>query len=83
MRGIAVLSPAKNRFKQIYPMRGTWVATSTPKKQANNDVGEGQVTDKADPVVAFSKPPPFMPVLGPLVILSLFDASSSRDSSDD
>ncbi|XP_059642901.1 uncharacterized protein LOC132284790 [Cornus florida] len=86
MRGTAALLPAKNIFKQIHPTKRTWgiVATSTPKKQENNDVGEGHVTvDKADPIVAFSKPPPLPPVLGPIVVLSLFETWSSRDSSDD
>ncbi|KAK7860688.1 hypothetical protein CFP56_033180 [Quercus suber] len=87
MRGTAVLSPAKYKFKQIYPLRRSWgtVATSTPKKRGNNNSGEeGPVTkEKNDPIVAFSRPPPLPPVLGPLVALSLLETWSSRDSNDD
>ncbi|KAK7860756.1 hypothetical protein CFP56_033175 [Quercus suber] len=61
------------------------VATSTPKKRGNNNSGEeGPVTkEKNDPIVAFSRPPPLPPVLGPLVALSLLETWSSRDSNDD
>lgn len=59
-------------------------AASMPKKQIDNDVGEGQIMkEKADPIVALSKPPPLPPVLGPLVVLSLLETCFSRDSSDD
>jgi hypothetical protein len=61
------------------------VATSTPKKQGNNNPGEeGPITkEKNDPIVALSRPPRLPPVLGPLVALSLFDTWSSRDGNDD
>ncbi|KAH7513888.1 uncharacterized protein LOC107430187 [Ziziphus jujuba] len=87
MRGIAALTPAKNKFKQIYPLKGSWgnAATSTPKKQRNNEPGEerGPVTKEKDvPVVAFSRPPPLPPVVGPLVLLSLLETWSGRDGND-
>lgn len=61
------------------------VATSLPKKQENNNTGEeGPITkEKNGPIVAFSRPPPLPPVLGPLVALSLLETWSSRDSNDD
>ncbi|OAY56459.1 uncharacterized protein LOC110608657 [Manihot esculenta] len=88
MRGIAALSlPAKYKFKQVYPVAGSWgtVATSTPKKQEINDSGGGRrvLNEKTDPIVAFSRPPPLPPVLGPLMALSLFEMWSSHDSGDD
>ncbi|CBI34376.3 hypothetical protein AAG906_034028 [Vitis piasezkii] len=87
MRGTAALLPAKNKLKQIYPPKGTWgsASTSTLKREGNNDFREqGTITnEKIDPIVAFSKPPPLPPVLGPLVALSLLEAWWSRDSNDD
>ncbi|XP_057994485.1 uncharacterized protein LOC110656114, partial [Hevea brasiliensis] len=61
------------------------VATSTPKKQKNNDSGEGRrvLNEKTDPIAAFSRPPSLPPVLGPLVALSLFEMWSSHDGDDD
>ena len=60
-------------------------STSTLKREGNNDFREqGTITnEKIDPIVAFSKPPPLPPVLGPLVALSLLEAWWSRDSNDD
>ncbi|KAM1025022.1 hypothetical protein ACFX14_038120 [Malus domestica] len=87
MRGIAVLSPAKIIFKQLYPMKGSWgtLVSSTPKKLGNNDNGEGGIVtkEKTEPMVAFSRPPPLPPVFGPLLLLSLLETWSSRDSNDD
>ncbi|PQM38476.1 uncharacterized protein Pyn_03747 [Prunus yedoensis var. nudiflora] len=88
MRGLAALSPAKIKlFKQAYPMKGSWgtVATSTPKRQGNNDPGEGGLVaeQKTEPIVAFSRPPPLPPVFGPLLLLSLLETWWSRDNNDD
>ncbi|GKV23160.1 hypothetical protein SLEP1_g32925 [Rubroshorea leprosula] len=87
MRGIALFLPTKFRFKQIYPMARSWgtVFTTTPKKLVeNNDSKEaGAISNgKTDPIVAFSRPPPIPPFLGPLVALSLLEMWSSRDSDD-
>ncbi|KAJ1416131.1 hypothetical protein SESBI_17653 [Sesbania bispinosa] len=87
MRGLVLLT-AKNRFKQIYPLNGSRgiLATSTPKKQENNESGEmGLATNKEmiDPIVTFSRPPPLPPVLGPLVALSLLEAWWNRPTDDD
>ncbi|KAL6979557.1 hypothetical protein U1Q18_021218 [Sarracenia purpurea var. burkii] len=86
MCGRARLPPASNIFKQIYNGKRPWVATSILKKQESPGIGvEGQKTtyDKVDPIVAFSKPPSFPPILGPLVAYSLFDTLSSWDNNDD
>ncbi|TXG50555.1 hypothetical protein EZV62_023079 [Acer yangbiense] len=87
MRGIAALIPAKHRLKQIYTITESWgkLATSTPKKHVNNDSTEGvPITKvKAEPIVAYSKPPPLPPVIGPLVALSLLETLSSRNGDDD
>lgn len=61
------------------------VATSTPKKQVNVDATEGAsiTKEKAEPIVAFGRPPPLPPVLGPLVALSLLETWWSCDGDDD
>ncbi|KAF9615480.1 hypothetical protein IFM89_023738 [Coptis chinensis] len=55
----------------------------SPKKHGN-DIGEGgsPVTDeKAEPIVAFSKPP-HPPVMGPFLVLSLLEMVSGHDKND-
>ncbi|KAI8546296.1 hypothetical protein RHMOL_Rhmol07G0106100 [Rhododendron molle] len=84
MRGTASFLSARNIFKQICPAKGAWgtLATSTPKKQTSNDIGaEGKriTNDRVDPIVAFSKPPPLLPVLGPFVALSVVESWYSDD----
>lgn len=60
------------------------VGTMIPKKQANDDAGEAQMkAENIEPLVAFSRPPPIPPFLGPLVALSLLESWSRRDSKDD
>nr|DAD41312.1 TPA_asm: hypothetical protein HUJ06_015635 [Nelumbo nucifera] len=56
------------------------MATSSPNKQSNDDVGEGEgpMTDdkaEAEPIVAFNRPP-LPPVLGLVVVLSLLEVGS-------
>ena len=60
------------------------MATSKPRKSENNDFKEGGSAnnDQTEPIVAFSKPPPQPPLLGPLVALSLFETWSRRDVDD-
>ncbi|WOG85808.1 hypothetical protein DCAR_0105001 [Daucus carota subsp. sativus] len=82
MRGAATFSCVKNNFN---PIRVKWGAKSisVPKKTLNNDSGEVMIVkEKVDPIVAFSKPPPLPPVIGPLVVLSLLDSYFSRDNDD-
>ncbi|CAK9156588.1 unnamed protein product [Ilex paraguariensis] len=82
-----LLAAAKCKCKPIFSVEGAWgtMATTMSKKQANTNAGEeGQIAkDKADPIVALSRPPPVPPVLGPLVALTLLETWSSWDSSDD
>lgn len=50
----------------------------------NDSEGESVVTkEKADPIAAFSKPPPLPPLLGPLAVLSLLETYLSPDGNDD
>lgn len=84
MRGTSGLLPARNIFKHSCSAKEAWgiVATSTPKKQTSNDIGaEGKkiANDKVDPIVAFRKPPPLPPILGPFVALSLLETWYSND----
>ncbi|KAK6263150.1 hypothetical protein QUC31_008966 [Theobroma cacao] len=60
------------------------VAASTPRKSENNDSEKGEFVsnDQTKPIVAFSKPPPQPPLLGPLVALSLLETWSRRDGDD-
>ncbi|KAK4728791.1 hypothetical protein R3W88_021779 [Solanum pinnatisectum] len=78
------LVPGISKFKNIFPSGSRIVGTMTPKKQANDDAGEAQMkAENIEPLVAFSRPPPVPPFLGPLVALSLLESWSTRDSNDD
>ncbi|KAE9612885.1 hypothetical protein Lalb_Chr05g0211711 [Lupinus albus] len=87
MRGIGALQLPKYRFKLLYPEKPSpgILAISTPKKQENNEFSEMGLATKEiiDPVVAFSKPPPLPPVLGPLVALSLLETWWKGSADDD
>lgn len=55
-----------------------------PRKQTNENAAEAHIEkEKAEPVVAFSRPPPLPPVLGPLVALSVLESWNKRDNNDD
>ncbi|CAM8901097.1 unnamed protein product [Rhodiola kirilowii] len=85
MRGTTAIFPAKNILKHFHHPSGGGcgiLATSTPMKHKPGEEKAG-MTERADPIVAFSRPPPLPPVLGPLVALSLFEGWTSRDNSDD
>ncbi|KAK4338455.1 hypothetical protein RND71_042942 [Anisodus tanguticus] len=78
------LVPAIAKFRTMFPSGRRFVGTMTPKKQANDDAGEAQMkAENIEPLVAFSRPPPMPPFLGPLVALSLLGSWSKRDSNDD
>lgn len=81
MRGITSLLRGNSKLNRIYPVRASWVATVTPKKV--NDDGfekkEEMKKEEVDPIVTFSKPPPMPPVLGPLVLFSLWETWSTPD----
>ncbi|KAL8503425.1 hypothetical protein ACS0TY_022245 [Phlomoides rotata] len=64
--------------------KGRYVGTMIPRKQTNEDAGEARIQkERAEPIVAFSKPPPFPPVLGPLVALSILELWNKRENNDD
>ncbi|KAM3263281.1 hypothetical protein P3L10_000275 [Capsicum annuum] len=85
MIGTKTLVPAITKFiRTTFPSGSRIVGTMTPKKQANDDAGEAQIkVENAEPLVAFSRPPPIPPFLGPLVALSLLESWSKRDNKDD
>lgn len=88
MRGTAAFLPVKNKVKQIYPIKGAggMKTIAAPKKKGNNDdfVKIGPVMkSRPEPIIAFSKPPPIPPVMGPLVALSLLETWYSRDTDED
>lgn len=58
------------------------MATSPQKKQANNEFSEEKSITKEniDAIVTFSRPPPFPPVLGPLVALTLLETWFNGDA---
>ncbi|KAI3691804.1 hypothetical protein L6452_31606 [Arctium lappa] len=79
MRGTAALLPVKNKFIRMHPVNASRVASLTPKKKLEDDdfeKKEEMKKEEADPIVTFSKPPPIPPVLGPLVLLSLWETWS-------
>ncbi|PIN04693.1 hypothetical protein CDL12_22773 [Handroanthus impetiginosus] len=76
-RGVINLSPTLSS-------KGRWVSTITPRKQTDESAGDAGVEkEKAEPIVAISRPPPLPPFIGPLVALSMLDAWTKRDNSDD
>lgn len=87
MRGAAALLTVKNKSKLIHPLKGSWgsLASSVQRQGMKNDSeGESVVTkEKADPIAAFSRPPPLPPLLGPLAVFSLLETYLSRDGNDD
>ncbi|OWM85294.1 hypothetical protein CDL15_Pgr028081 [Punica granatum] len=87
MRGRAAILTAKGKLEQINHITGSCgtLATSTPLKKRGKSSKEGNSVsfEKSDPIVAFSKPPPLPPFLGPLVVLSLLETFSSRDGNED
>ncbi|KAK6129978.1 hypothetical protein DH2020_036260 [Rehmannia glutinosa] len=81
---IASARPLVSKLKPICSSKGRWVGTMTPRKQTNdNNAGEAHMEEKAEPIVAFSRPPPLSPFLGPLVALSMLESWNKRDNNDD
>ncbi|CAN6921780.1 unnamed protein product [Brassica oleracea] len=78
-----------NNLKPIFPASGSngnsckVVRTIVPKKPGNENNGAREtmkkIKESVEPLVAFSRPPPFAPFIGPLVMYSLLQAWSSRD----
>lgn len=90
MRGAASISFLRSIKKQVYPFQGTWggiVPSLEPKRPTNEESSKGRIRTIADEkaaesIVAFSRPPPLPPFLGPLIILSLWDPWSRNDNND-
>uniref|UniRef100_A0ACD5UES8 Uncharacterized protein n=1 Tax=Avena sativa TaxID=4498 RepID=A0ACD5UES8_AVESA len=84
MKGSA-RSLVETAARQIKPGNGlARLMTITPQKQEKEISSTESVLTKdkdVEPIVAFSRPPPMPPVLGPLVALSLFQTSSSDEDS--
>ncbi|KAG5389669.1 hypothetical protein IGI04_031210, partial [Brassica rapa subsp. trilocularis] len=75
-----------DKLKPIYSVsrsHGKVVRTIIPKKLENVNNSERETMKKTeetvDPVVAFSKPPPFTPFVGPLLVYSLLQSWFSGD----
>ncbi|CAH1453632.1 unnamed protein product [Lactuca virosa] len=81
MRGITALLRGNSKLNRIYPVKASWVATVTPKKVKDDvfEKKEEMKKEEVDPIVTFSKPPPMPPVLGPLVLFSLWETWSAPD----
>ncbi|KAL3738183.1 hypothetical protein ACJRO7_019677 [Eucalyptus globulus] len=82
---LALLLQAEGALKQMNYIKGSWgtLTSSTPLKQGNSNSGMPDPREKTEPIVAFSRLPPMPPVLGPLVLLSLFETWNSHDGNED
>uniref|UniRef100_A0A0D9W8H8 Uncharacterized protein n=2 Tax=Leersia perrieri TaxID=77586 RepID=A0A0D9W8H8_9ORYZ len=74
----------ENVTRQIKPVNGLprLMTITTPQKHGMENNSNESVLAKdenTEPLVAFSRPPPLPPVLGPLIVLSLFNTSSGGD----
>ncbi|KAL5214755.1 hypothetical protein ABZP36_003907 [Zizania latifolia] len=83
MRGAARFL-VENATRQIKPVNGLprLMTVTTPHKNGKENNSSDSVLTKdenIEPLVAFSRPPPLPPVLGPLIMLSLFDMSTGSD----
>ncbi|NP_001142493.2 uncharacterized protein [Zea mays] len=88
MRGAARrLVQSATKTRQINPVNGLarMPAITTPQRHGNENTSSESVVTKdenVEPLVAFSRPPPLPPVLGPLVVLSVFEMSSGGGDED-
>ncbi|VVB11936.1 unnamed protein product [Arabis nemorensis] len=81
------MRPLINKLKPIFPVSGSnagkVVRTIVPKKLGNENNSETatikKIEERVEPMVAFSRPPPFSPFVGPLVMYSLLQTWSSRE----
>ncbi|CAL9226583.1 unnamed protein product [Arabidopsis halleri] len=75
------------KLKPIFTVSGSTagkvVRTIVPKKPVNENISESETLKKmeetVEPMVAFSRPPPFSPFVGPVLVYSLLQSWSSRD----
>nr|ACC91276.1 unknown [Capsella rubella] len=73
-----------DKLKPIFPVSGSKVVrTVVPKKPVNGNNSESETMKKmeetVEPMVAFSRPPPYSPIVGPLLMYSLLQSWSSHD----
>ncbi|AEE84766.1 hypothetical protein AtNW77_Chr4g0300341 [Arabidopsis thaliana] len=75
------------KLKPIFTVSGSngkVVRTIVPKKPVNENISESETMKKmeetVEPMVALSRPPPFSPFVGPVLMYSLLQSwTSSRD----
>ncbi|XBI57594.1 hypothetical protein VPH35_038959 [Triticum aestivum] len=71
--------------RQVVQDAATRVMTITTPKKHEKEISPTESAlpkdENVEPLVAFSRPPPLPPVLGPLIALSLFQTSSSDEDS--
>ncbi|XP_014661027.1 uncharacterized protein LOC101757776 [Setaria italica] len=82
MRGPAKFL-VQNAIRHIKPVNGraSMPTVTTQKHGKENTSSESAITkdENVEPLVAFSRPPPLPPVLGPLFVLSFFEMSSGDE----
>ncbi|CAN6249840.1 unnamed protein product [Urochloa humidicola] len=83
MRGAARFL-VQNATRHVKPVNGlamTMTVTTPQKHGKENIFSESVITkdENVEPLVAFSRPPPLPPVLGPLFVLSFFEMSSGDE----
>ncbi|GFP91861.1 hypothetical protein PHJA_001330100 [Phtheirospermum japonicum] len=72
-----------SKLRPIYSSKGRWVGTMTPRKQITYNMNDGHMEKaNAEPIAAFSRPPPLSPFLGPLVALSMLESWYKQDNND-
>lgn len=54
----------------------------TPQKNTSSDESVITKDENVEPLVAFSRPPPLPPVIGPLFVLSFFEMSSGDEDNE-
>ncbi|KAL1569107.1 hypothetical protein AAHA92_00624 [Salvia divinorum] len=80
---IASTRALATQFRPIYSSKGRWAGTMTPRKQVNEDGGEGIEKGNSESIVTFSRRPPLPPVLGSLVAISVLESLNKADNKDD
>ncbi|KAF8095937.1 hypothetical protein N665_0320s0064 [Sinapis alba] len=72
-----------DKLKPIFPVsrsHGKVMRTIVPKKLGNvNNTERETIKKTVEPMVAFSRPPPFTPFVGPLLVYSLLQSCSRGD----
>ncbi|CAN6240591.1 unnamed protein product, partial [Urochloa humidicola] len=83
MRGAArfLVQNATRHTKPVNGLARTMTVTTPRKHGKENTSSESVITkdENVEPLVAFSRPPPLPPVLGPLFVLSFFEMSSGDE----